>query len=163
MSRVRLALFNDRAHAETVRQRLAEAGIASEVHEELGLAKLWFVSRQSAGARLEVRAAAAAKAEQLLLEWSDGAGQLDGAIRCPECASLHIAFPQFTRKSVITNLAIGLMAEVGLIEAQYYCEACHCMWEHGKRRPRRHRAHLAPNYFIEGAEADSLRRRSPHA
>ncbi|HTL56126.1 MAG TPA: hypothetical protein VL361_10635 [Candidatus Limnocylindrales bacterium] len=163
MSRVRLALFRGRTYAEAVCQRLAQAGIHAEVHDELGLAKLWFVSRRSAGARLEVRAAAAARAQQLLMEWSAAGGQLEGAIHCPECASLHIAFPQHTQKSLFTNLAIGLVAELGLIERQFYCESCHCMWSNGSPGPHRQRAHMAPNYFIEDVGPKRLRQRSRHA
>ena len=45
MNRVRVALFNDRAAADPVRQLLLQAGIPAEIHEELGLARLWFVSK----------------------------------------------------------------------------------------------------------------------
>jgi hypothetical protein len=131
-------------------QRLARAGILAEVHDELGLAKLWFVTKRWAGVRLEVPTHRAGEAERLLHEW-DAVSLLDGAIRCPECSSLRIDFPQFTQKSLFTNLAIGLVAELRLVERQYYCEECHCMWNTPGTKPRRARAHMAPNYFIEGA------------
>ena len=41
---------------------------------------------------------------------------------------MRVDFPQFTEKSFITNLAIGLVAGLGLVEKDYYCEHCHCMW-----------------------------------
>ncbi|HWX20706.1 MAG TPA: c-type cytochrome [Candidatus Binatia bacterium] len=149
MNRIRVALFNDRAAAEPIRQHLLRAGIPAELHDELGLASLWFVSKSSAGVRVEVPARLSEMARQLLLAREAAEGALRAAIRCPECGSLRVDYPQFTRKSLFTNLAIGLIARLGLVEKDYYCEDCHYAWPKQHSRPLRARAHLAPNYFIE--------------
>jgi mono/diheme cytochrome c family protein len=47
---------------------------------------------------------------------------------------------------------MGLMAEVGLVEREYYCEDCHCMWAKAGAKPRPARTHLAPDYFLEGLQ-----------
>src|SRR6266571_1916891 len=99
MNRIRVARFRDRAEAEPIRQRLMEAGIGAEVHDELGLARLWFTNKRTAGARLEVPAGHAERAEDLLRGWDAASGALSRAIRCPECKSLRIDYPQFTPKS----------------------------------------------------------------
>jgi hypothetical protein len=151
MNRIRLAIFSDRAAAEPARQGLAQAGIPAEIHDELQLERLWFVSKSSAGVRLEVPLRHLHRSMQLLLEWDAGQGTLRDAVRCPECRSLRVDFPQFTRKSLFTNLAIGLMAELRLVERQFYCEDCHCMWSK-QTGPHRQRSHLAPNYFVEDVE-----------
>jgi hypothetical protein len=151
MNRIRLALFSDRAAAEPARSGLSRVGIPAEIHDELQLERLWFVSKSAAGARLEVPGKQAERGLSLLLEWDAAAGILRRAIRCPECKSLRVDYPQFTRKSLLTNLAIGLMAEIRLVERQYYCEDCHCMWSK-PQTARRERRHLAPNYFVEDIE-----------
>ena len=51
-----VALFSNRSKAEPLQRRLVEKGIQAEIHDELRLEKLWFVSKPSAGARLEVPA-----------------------------------------------------------------------------------------------------------
>ena len=151
MNRIRLALFRDGAAAEPARSALVEAGVHAEIHDELQVERLWFVSKSAAGARLEVPVKQLERSIEMLLERDATEGFLRQAIRCPECRSLRIDFPQFTRKSFFTNLAMGLMAELHLVEREYYCEDCHCMWSpQGKRRRERH--HLAPNYFVEGIE-----------
>lgn len=152
MSTIRIALFRSRAEAEPIRNRLVQAGIPAEIHDELRLAKLWFVSKSAAGARLEVPANQLERSHQLLLDWDAAQGALTAAIRCPECKSLRVDYPQFTRKSFFPNVAIGLIAELGLIEKDYYCEDCHCMWEKPAKTPRRTRPHMAPNYFVEDIE-----------
>src|SRR6516162_1662782 len=148
MSRSRAALFEDRAEAEPGQQRLRRAGVSAEIHDELGVARLWFVPKRRAGVRIEVPARQAELCRVLLLKWDAQEDVLRKAIRCPECRSLRVDFPQFTRKSVFTNLAIGLMAELGLVEREYYCEDCHCMWAGPATKAQRARAHLAPDYFL---------------
>jgi hypothetical protein len=128
MNRIRLAIFNDRATAEPIRDRLLRAGIPAEIHGEPWQAKLWFVSRLCAGVRVDVPAKLSQTAELLLLAWDCAEGALQDAIRCPDCGSLRVDYPQFTEKSFCTNVAIGLLAGLGLVEKDYYCEHCHCMW-----------------------------------
>src|SRR5689334_16886675 len=149
MNRIAIALFSDRAKAEPIQRRLRKEGIAAELHDELRLEKLWFVGKDHATVRLEVPTKQFERAEQLLIDWDASEGPTRDAIRCPECNSFRVDYPQFTRKSLLTNLAAGLAAEAGLMEKEYYCEDCHCIWpKDGK--PRRQRPHMAPHYFIEG-------------
>jgi hypothetical protein len=150
MRRIRLALFPDPLLAAPVRNQLVEAGVAAEIHHELQLQRLWFVSTKAAGARVEVGIDQWEQATSLLRQWDAETRMLRNAIRCPECRSLRVDYPQYTPKSFLTNLAIGLMAELRLIERQYYCEECHCMWSKKKIKSRPPRPHQAPNYFIEG-------------
>jgi mono/diheme cytochrome c family protein len=126
MKRVRVAIFSDRAKAEPIRVRLQQAGIPAEIHVELGFARLWFISKRSACVRVEVPAQLSEMAQQLLISWGDEA--LSVAIRCPECKSLRVDYPQATQKFFFPNLVIGLMAGLGLVEKDYYCEGCHNMW-----------------------------------
>jgi hypothetical protein len=149
MERTRVALFGDRAAAVPVEKRLTVAGIPAEIHEEPGLARFWFVSRPAGGASLEVPAKCAERAAQLILDWDLEEGGLNGAIHCPECGSLRVEFPQVTRKSLSTNLLMGLLAELHLVEREYYCEDCHCMWTRQAAKPHRARRHTAPRYFLE--------------
>lgn len=135
MSRMRVAHFENRTQAEPTRERLVRAGVRAEINNESGLAQLWFVSKRVAGVRLEVSAKDAERARQLLVQWDADPGWLKRAIRCPECRSMRIEFPQFTEKSLFTNLAMGLMAGCRLVEREYYCEDCHCMWAKSGENP----------------------------
>jgi hypothetical protein len=150
MNRVRIALFKDRAAAQPIHERLLRAGIAAEIHDEIWLARLWFVSKLSAGIRVEAPVCLSKRADHLVHTWDAAEGALRGAIHCPECNSLRVDYPQFTRKSLVTNLALGLIAALGLVDKEYYCEDCHHTWPMPRATPRRARGHLAPNYFIEG-------------
>ena len=155
MNRIPIALFSNRAQAEPIEQRLIAVGIAAETHDELRLEKLWFVPKNGAGLRLEVPADQFERAGQLLLDWDAAEGLMCEATRCPECKSLRVDYPQFAHNSMLTNLAVGLMTEVGLVEKDYYCQDCHYTWPKEGTQPRKNRPHMAPYYFIEGVEKTS--------
>jgi hypothetical protein len=61
-----------------------------------------------------------------------------------------VDYPQFTRKSLLTNVAMGLIAELRLVEREYYCEDCHFTWPKEGNKRSAERPHIAPYYFIEG-------------
>jgi len=150
-----VALFGGRATAEPLQKRLVESGIKAEIHDELRLEKFWFVSKPAAGARLEVPAQQFPEAHRRMMEW-EPEGALRDAIRCPECKSLRVDYPQFTRKFLIPNLAMGLMAALGALEKEYYCADCHFTWPKEGSKPSALRPHMAPYYFIEGVEQTGL-------
>ncbi len=156
MSRIPVALFSNRAKAEPLQRRLVESGVAAEIHDELRLEKLWFVSKPACGVRLEVPADQFERAYQLLVDWDSAEGALRDAIRCPECKSLRVDYPQFTRKFLIPNLAMGLMAALHAVQKEYYCEDCHFTWPKEGTKPSALRPHMAPYYFIDGVEQTRL-------
>jgi hypothetical protein len=148
MERLAVAMFPDRAKAEPVCRRLAEAGMKPEIHKnELLLEKFWFVSR-SHPVRVEVPCNQFEPAEHMLQDW-DAHGALPYAIHCPECRSLRVQYPQFAHKSVIPNMIVGLIATFGR-QKEYYCEDCHYTWPKEGTKLSAVRPHSAPYYFIEG-------------
>jgi predicted Zn-ribbon and HTH transcriptional regulator len=163
MNRIPVAIFSHRAKAEPLQRRLVESGLQAEIHDELRLEKLWFVSKPAAGVRIEVPVQQSERAQQLLLAWDMAEQTLQGAIRCPECKSLRVDYPQFTRKSMFTNLAMGLMAELRLVDKEYYCQDCHYTWPKDGAKPSRARPHMAPYFFIEGVEQTASGQQQPQA
>ncbi len=152
MERMCVALFSSRQKAEPIRARLQKAGIAAKIPKDPKLEKLWFVGKKQMGVRIEVPGEEFEGAEQMLLDWDDAEGALRDAVRCPECKSLRVEYPQAAEHSLLTNLAMGIGAEVGFVEKDFYCEDCHFTWPKAGSRPRRDRPHMAPYYFIEGVE-----------
>ncbi len=160
MNRMRVALFPDRAGAEVIQKRLLEAGFKAEVHDNPSLGALWFIPRGTVGVRVEVAAAQFEQAEHMLQQWDATEGALREAIHCPECKSLRVEYPQYAEHSLLTNLAVGVSAELGLVEKDYYCEDCHCTWPKPGIQPRP-RQHMAPYYFIEDFQAAPQARHQP--
>jgi hypothetical protein len=156
MNRMVVALFGNRAKAEPVQQRLVVGGFEAEIHDELRLEKLWFVPKHGGGVRVEVPAKDYERACHMLLESDAKDGLLREAIRCPECRSCRVDYPQFTRKSFIPNLVLGALATVGGVEKQFYCQDCHSTWPKEGTKASVRRPHMAPYYFIDGVEQTTL-------
>jgi hypothetical protein len=152
MNRLPVTILGQRAKAEPLRQRLESAGIHAEIHDELRLEKLWESDKRAPFVRLEVPADDFERACDLLHQWDAADGALRDALRCPECKSLRMSYPQFTRKFFLPNLAMGIFARLGLVEKEFYCEECHFTWPLEGAKPRRNRSHMAPYYFIDGVE-----------
>ena len=53
---------------------------------------------------------------------------LRSAIRCPDCGSTRIEYPQFSRNTIVGAIVPAAAVALGLIERQFYCTACHFTW-----------------------------------
>ena len=87
LSQFRVALCQDRTAAEQIRDGLLQTGIPARIHDEPWQARLWYVSKRSAGIRVEVPSRMSETALVVLGAWDATDGALRGAIRCPECNS----------------------------------------------------------------------------
>jgi len=140
MNTMSVALFHCRSEAEPLQKRLSEAGIHAKVHD----------CSSMKGARIEVSADEFERAYQLLFDWDAAEGALRDTIRCPECRSLRIEYPQYTHKSSLPNLLVGALVNVHAIRKEFFCHDCHFTWPKEGTKPSRVRPHMAPYYFIDG-------------
>ena len=140
MNTLPVSLFHCRSDAEPYQKRLSEAGIAADLHDCTTIK----------GARLDVPADKFEPAYALMQQWDAAEGGIQGAIRCPECHSLRVEFPQYTHKAALPNLLVGVLANIGATEKEFYCHDCHFTWPREGKRSSRKRPHMAPYYFIEG-------------
>jgi hypothetical protein len=147
-----IATFKTKDGASPVCERLREAGLHPEIHGSDPLEKLWFVKKRECCVHVDVPSTEFERGEQMLIDLNEN-GMACDAIRCPECNSFRVEFPQFTRKSLLTNFFLGLAAETGLVEKDYYCEDCHYTWRPSDAKPAKPRDHMAPDYFVEGVPA----------
>lgn len=148
MNGVTVATFNSVEHAEPLRDQLEKAGIHAEIHHDV-MERLWFVAKPLANVRVKVEPPDYEKAMNLLKVWDTESGVLRDAVRCPECGSSRVEYPQKTRKFFLPNV-IGVLTGLGMVDKEFFCEECQYTWPRSGTRPSRKRPHLAPYYFIEG-------------
>jgi hypothetical protein len=55
-------------------------------------------------------------------------------IRCPDCGSTRVEFPQFSRKTIVGALP-ALAASVGLVEQDFFCQVCNYTWKPTTEEP----------------------------
>jgi hypothetical protein len=125
---ITVATFNEREPADHVAARLREAGLNAEVYDESNEQrwKLWNLNPR-AHMRVRVHTTEEKRAHALLDEWQGSEPMLAQAIKCPECGSSKIEFPQFSRKTLMGALP-AVAAAAGVISREYYCESCHFTW-----------------------------------
>ena len=148
MNTISIALLNRRSDAELLQKHLNEKGIRAAITEHYHLADV------------KVPAPDFEEAHHLLMHWAQGEGASRSLIRCPECGSMRVEYPQFAEKSYLPNVLIGIFAAVGATDMEFYCRDCHFTWPKEGTRPSRKRPHQAPYYFIEGIDRNA---REEHA
>ncbi|HEV7869151.1 MAG TPA: SPOR domain-containing protein [Chthoniobacteraceae bacterium] len=131
-----VATFNEREPADAIATRLREAGFTVDVYDESNEQK-WKLFNLNPRAHLRVRVPMSEEDQALkqIKEW-DGDASLAQAVKCPDCGSSRIEFPQFSRRTILGALPAALAA-TGIIEQDYYCEACHFTWPAEPAKPEK--------------------------
>ena len=94
------------------------------------------MSKPHAGIKIQVDRADFEKALHALHDLDVQEHLLDNAVRCPDCSSSRIEYPQFTRKFIMPTF-LEFFCVVGLMDREYYCENCHFTWpSKAKAAPR---------------------------
>ncbi len=131
---VTIATFNEPAKAKALKDRLAQAGIRADVHNEGHLQTVAFMSRPRANNKVQVEDDDFEGAQQLMVEWESTDPDVANAlIRCPQCRSSRIEYPQMTRKFMIPALASILFA-LRIFPKEFYCQDCHYTWSNEDQR-----------------------------
>jgi hypothetical protein len=127
MKTVPLATFNELEPAQTLQQRLQQAGIPATIHDESKLERFAFMSRPLAAIHVEVPQPQYLEARQLIGIWDTEQGALSRAVRCPDCHSSRVEFPQLTRK-FLTPALLRIFMSLRVIPQEFYCLDCHFTW-----------------------------------
>jgi transposase-like protein len=130
-----IATFNERAPADQLCERLRGAGFNADVFDE-STAQKWLMLNLSPLAHMRVRVPKddGERAMALLREWDAAEGAMKHAVRCPQCASSRIEYPQFSRRTLMSALPAAAAA-AGIIEREFYCEACGFTWPPEVKEP----------------------------
>jgi predicted Zn-ribbon and HTH transcriptional regulator len=134
---VTIATFNEPAKAKHLKQRLQEAGIKADIHNEKYLQSVAFMSKPQANVKVHVEEEEFAAAQKLMVEWEKTDPDVGSAIRCPQCGSPRIEYPQLTRKFLTTGLA-SILLVLKIFPKEFYCQDCHFTWT-DHEEPLRHR------------------------
>ncbi len=124
-----IASFNEREPADVLTDRLRAAGFNADVFDE-SAAQKWLLLNLTPRAHMRVRVPKddGERAMQQLREWDAADGAMKDAVRCPQCGSSRIEYPQFSRRTLMGALPAAAAA-AGIIERQFFCEACGFTWD----------------------------------
>jgi predicted Zn-ribbon and HTH transcriptional regulator len=124
---VTIATFDEPAKARHLKDRFQQSGVKADLMTE---GKLQHMASRAKGAAAKVLVDEDdfEKAQNLLLEWEAGDPDIGSAIRCPQCRSPRIEYPQLARKfPFIPGLAAILLA-MRIFPKEFYCQDCHFTW-----------------------------------
>jgi hypothetical protein len=125
---VTVATFNDAAKAKRLKERLQQAGLRADMINEGHIQQVAFMSKPQANVKVKVDDNEFEKARTLMVEWESTDPEVASAmIRCPQCNSSQIEYPQMTRKFLTPALASVLFA-LKIFPKEFYCENCHFTW-----------------------------------
>lgn len=124
---VTIATFDEPAKAKHLKKRFEESGVKVDVHNEGRLQSVATMSQAHANAKVMVAEEDFEKANALLHEWEATDPDVGAAIRCPQCKSPRIEYPQMTRKFMTPWLASVFFA-LKIFPKEFYCQDCHFTW-----------------------------------
>jgi predicted Zn-ribbon and HTH transcriptional regulator len=124
---VTIATFNEPAKAKHLKTRLHEAGVKADIHNESNLQAMTGMGKPRANAKVLVAENDFENANKLIHEWETTDPEIGAAIRCPQCQSPRIEYPQLTRKFLTPWLA-GVLFALKIFPKEFYCQDCHNTW-----------------------------------
>jgi transposase-like protein len=147
---VTIATFNEPAKAKRLKDRFEQAGIKADIHNEGHLQTVAFMSKPQANVKVQVDDQDFERGQQLMVEWEATDPDVASAvIRCPQCGSPRIEYPQLTRKALTPAMASILFA-LKIFPKEFYCEDCHYTWSNQEQRTLARLWHR----FFPGAEPE---------
>jgi transposase-like protein len=124
---ITIATFNEAGPAETLTDRLIDAGLHADLMDDSGAQAIFFLNRHPrAHMHVQVHKDEYEAAKKLLQQWEKD-GVLSQAVRCPQCGSSRIEYPQFSRRTA-GSIFFALLSAAHLIPREYYCEDCQFTW-----------------------------------
>jgi transposase-like protein len=131
---VTIATFNEPGKARQLKRRFQDAGLKADVHNEAPLQQVGFMSRPQANAKVLVEDNDFERAQALMVDWEATDPDISAAlIRCPQCGSSNIEYPQMTRK-FITPALVSILWALKIIPKEFYCQDCHFTWNNEEER-----------------------------
>ncbi|MHA3770671.1 hypothetical protein ACXR0O_03935 [Verrucomicrobiota bacterium sgz303538] len=123
-----VATFNEREPADRIANRLRAAGFNADVFDESDAQRFLMLNLEPrAHMRVRVDKDEGDRAILLLDEWDKADGAMHDAVRCPQCGSSRIEYPQFSRRTLMSAFPAAAAA-MGLVEREFYCENCQFTW-----------------------------------
>lgn len=125
---VTVATFHEPAKARELKERFQSAGLRADIHNEGHLQRVAFMSKPKANVKLQVDDGDFERAQELMVDWQQNDPAIGAAmIRCPQCGSSGIEYPQMTRKAITPGMVAVLYA-LRVLPKEFYCQDCHFTW-----------------------------------
>jgi len=131
---VTIATYNEPAKAKRLKEKFRQTGVKADLHNEASLQTYAFMSKPQANVKVQVEDEDFERAQPLMTEWETSDPDIAAAmVRCPQCGSSSIQYPQLTRKA-ITPAVMSILFALRIFPKEFYCEDCHFTWTNKEER-----------------------------
>jgi hypothetical protein len=125
---VKVAMFEESNEAQVLETFFKSKGIETRTYNDKILRLFLFLCPPRTTFRVQVRHGLFKYATDLLETEPGVSAILQKAVHCPDCGSLHVEYPQMTRKFILPTLLLHLGIICRIIKHECYCENCHRIW-----------------------------------
>lgn len=134
---VTIATFDEPAKGRHLKDRFHQSGVRADVLTEGQMQAVASRSKQQANVKVLVDEDDFEKAQNLLLEWEASDPEIGSAIRCPQCQSPRIDYPQLARKFPFVPGLAAILLALKIVPKEFYCQDCQFTWGGDESVPRR--------------------------
>lgn len=121
-----VALFERQDAGRALQSLLEDNGLEARTYDDKWFRYFLFLRPPRITYRVQVRRNHIEEVNRLLEQKAPVV--LKQAIHCPACGSLHVNYPQMTRRFILPTVLLHLGIIFRIIEHECYCEHCHEMW-----------------------------------
>ena len=122
-----VAVFENFTDGQLLTQQLKDQGLEARAYDDKAFRYFLFLCPPQITHRVQVHRDDETAATGFMA--TKNPPVLSRAIHCPECASLHINYPQMTRRFILPTVLLHLGIIFRIIHHEAYCEGCHYTWE----------------------------------
>ena len=122
-----VAVFDSLDNGRALEAILREKGFDARTYDDKWFRYFLFLRPPLVTHHVQVRKNHFADAIKFLAASSPAV--LSRAMHCPSCESVHVNYPQMTRRFVLPTVLLHLGIIFRVVEHQCYCEHCHHMWD----------------------------------
>ncbi len=130
---VTIATFNEPAKAKHLKDRFQQSGLKADIHNEGHEQAARLVGKPQANVKVLVEEEDFTQAQKLMIEWEPTDPDIGCAVRCPQCQSPRIQYPQLPRKFPFVPGLASILLATKLFPKEFYCEDCHYTWTKDKQ------------------------------
>jgi predicted Zn-ribbon and HTH transcriptional regulator len=134
---VTIATFDEATKGRHLKDRFQQSGVRADVLTEGQMQAVASRSKRQANVKVLVDESDFEKAQNLLLEWEASDPEIGSAIRCPQCRSPRIDYPQLARKFPFVPGMAAILLALKIVPKEFYCQDCQFTWGGDEGIPRR--------------------------
>ncbi|MDR3457661.1 MAG: hypothetical protein P4N60_09460 [Verrucomicrobiae bacterium] len=121
-----VAVFENLTDGQVLAQQLKDQGFEARAYDDKVFRYFLFLRPPQITYHVQVRCDDMADATGFLMVRKPTV--LARAIHCPDCGSLHVNYPQMTRRFILPTVLLHLGILLRIIHHEAYCEMCHYTW-----------------------------------